>query len=493
VSKSTWGTSPHSPAAIVGGRVVTIEAGVIDRGTIVFSDGLITAVGGPDTSLPAGTDVVDAEGKWVLPGFIDAHTHLGVHEEGDGWAGWDTNELTDPVTAHVRALDAINPADLGFRDAIEGGVLAVNVNPGSGNPIGGLTVAMRCFGRVVDEMVLRHPSGCKSALGENPKRVYEEKKQTPSTRLGTAAIIREAFTKARDYDGVFDFVPRAARPKVGRPPFGIGSYRNFDIGAGQGRLHVINDNAGRLFHLSAEPWARGAMVDVGAANGADEKHAASIGRRPGMPLAATAAVVTCALAAISETDMMLLGVRDYGPGRAADPRTPAGRAALYSLAFMLRRAAAVYLDIGLRAEGGYQKPGGSRPRLSGRPGVSLRHARKRSGLRNASGTAGGQRAASADDRSEFALAVSRPARRCLARGRLRHVMPRLPAQLQQPRLPQPSRLAARDRHGEPRIGRKQRNIAFVAALDASGRPCCIGARVSPARLYARGLRGPPGP
>lgn len=153
------------------------------------------------------------------------------------------------------------------------------------------------------------------------------------------------FTKARDYDGVFDFVPRAARPKVGRPPFNIGVHRNFDIGSGQGRLHVINDNAGRLFHLSAEPWARGAMVDIASANAADEKHAASVGRRPGTALAATAPVVTCALAAISETDMMLLGVRDYGAGRAADPRTPAGRAALYSLAFMLRRAAAVYLDI----------------------------------------------------------------------------------------------------------------------------------------------------
>lgn len=153
------------------------------------------------------------------------------------------------------------------------------------------------------------------------------------------------FTKARDYDGVFDFVPRAARPKVGRPPFRIGVHRNFNIGAGQGRLHVINDNAGRLFHLSQEPWARGAMVDVAAANGAEEKHAASVGRRPGAPMAATGTVVTCALAAISETDMMLLGVHDYGPGRAADPRNAPGRAALYSLAFMLRRAAAVYLDI----------------------------------------------------------------------------------------------------------------------------------------------------
>jgi imidazolonepropionase-like amidohydrolase len=191
---------PGSPTAIIGGRVVTIESGVIEGGTVAFSNGLITSVGDTDTAVPDASNVVHAEGKWVLPGFIDAHTHLGVHEEATGWAGHDTNELTDPVTSHVRALDAVNPADLGFRDAIEGGVLAVNVNPGSGNPIGGLTVALRCFGRVVDDMVLRHPSGCKSALGENPKRVYEERKQTPSTRLGTAAIIREAFTKARDYD-----------------------------------------------------------------------------------------------------------------------------------------------------------------------------------------------------------------------------------------------------------------------------------------------------
>lgn len=172
---------------------------VIDFGTVLIEDGKVAGVGGAEIPVPSGFEVIDASGKWVLPGFIDAHTHLGVHEEAGGWAGDDTNEMTDPVTAQVRALDAINPADLAFRDAIEGGVLAVNVNPGSGNPIGGLTVAMRCFGRVVDEMVLRQPSGCKSALGENPKRVYGERKQMPSTRLGTAAVIREAFTDARNY------------------------------------------------------------------------------------------------------------------------------------------------------------------------------------------------------------------------------------------------------------------------------------------------------
>jgi hypothetical protein len=154
------------------------------------------------------------------------------------------------------------------------------------------------------------------------------------------------FTKARDYDGVFDFVPRAARPKVGRPDFGIASHLNFNVGSGQGRLHVINDNAGRLFQFSQERrFGTDAMIEVTAANAADEKHAASIGRRPSAPMVPTAPIVPCALAAISQTDMMLLGIRDYGPGRGADPRTPQGRAALYSLAFMLRRAAAVYLDI----------------------------------------------------------------------------------------------------------------------------------------------------
>lgn len=153
------------------------------------------------------------------------------------------------------------------------------------------------------------------------------------------------FIKARDYDGAFDFVPRAARPKIGKPEFADISHLNFEIGAGQGRLHVVNDNAGKLFSFSQELWAgKEAMIDVAAANVAAEKHAASNSQslRPNAP---TPPVVSGALAAISETDMMVLGIRDYGSGRGADPRLLQGRAALYSFAFMLRRAAAVYLDI----------------------------------------------------------------------------------------------------------------------------------------------------
>jgi imidazolonepropionase-like amidohydrolase len=185
--------------AITGGLVVPVDGDPIEGGTVLLRDGKIATVAGPGFAVPDNVDVVDATGKWVLPGFIDAHVHAGVSEEGQGWAGQDTNERTSPVTAQVRALDAINPADQGFRDAIGGGVLAVNVNPGSANPIGGQTVAIKCWGRTVDEMVLREPAGLKSALGENPKRVYGERKETPSTRLGTAAVIRGAFVAAQNY------------------------------------------------------------------------------------------------------------------------------------------------------------------------------------------------------------------------------------------------------------------------------------------------------
>jgi imidazolonepropionase-like amidohydrolase len=185
--------------SITGGYVVPIEGPPIPGGTVLVADGKIAAVGGPDLKPPPGVATVDATGKWVLPGLIDAHTHLGAREEGEGWAGHDTNELTGPVQAQVRVLDAINPADEGFRDAIAGGVLAAGVTPGSGNPIGGQTVAIRCWGLTVDDMVLRSPAGMKSALGENPKRVLGERRVNPSSRLGTAAAIRSALVEAAGY------------------------------------------------------------------------------------------------------------------------------------------------------------------------------------------------------------------------------------------------------------------------------------------------------
>lgn len=189
-----------TPFALVGARVLPIDAPAIEEGTVVLRDGRVAVVGpASEVEVPSDAEVVDAAGAWVLPGLVDAHVHLGVWEEGEGWAGQDTNEMTDPVMAAARAVDAINPREQGFDDALMGGITTVNVNPGSGNPIGGQAVALKTYGRYVDEMVLRNPSGIKAALGENPKRVYGDQKKTPSTRLGVALVLRRAFAAARSY------------------------------------------------------------------------------------------------------------------------------------------------------------------------------------------------------------------------------------------------------------------------------------------------------
>ena len=186
--------------ALVGAHVLPIDAPAVEDGTVLVRGGRIEAVGPrEEVQVPEGAQVVDASGTWLLPGLVDAHVHLGVWEGGEGWAGQDTNEMTDPVMAAARAIDAINPRDQGFDDALMGGITTVNVNPGSGNPIGGQAVALKTYGRVVDEMVLRNPAGVKSALGENPKRVYGDQKKTPSTRLGVALVLRRAFAAARSY------------------------------------------------------------------------------------------------------------------------------------------------------------------------------------------------------------------------------------------------------------------------------------------------------
>ncbi|WP_434615150.1 amidohydrolase [Arthrobacter sp. A5] len=187
----------RKPLAVTNAHVVPID-GEPFEGTVVITGGRISALG-PKVKIPAGAEVLDAEGAWLLPGFIDAHVHLGMHPEGEVGSTSDVNEMTDPNMAAVRAIDAVDPFDPGFDDALAGGITSVNINPGSGNPIGGLAVALHTHGRYIEEMVLRSPSGLKSALGENPKTVYGDKKQTPSTRLGTAMVIRKAFIDAQNY------------------------------------------------------------------------------------------------------------------------------------------------------------------------------------------------------------------------------------------------------------------------------------------------------
>jgi imidazolonepropionase-like amidohydrolase len=185
--------------AITNATLHTVSHGVIQGGTILVDDqGRIERVG-IDLSLPDDIDVIDASGLHAFPGFVDAHTHLGIWEEGVGRAFWDGNEATDPVTPHVRALDAINPRDQGLADARSTGVTTVCVTPGSANAICGQAVVIKTAGEVVDRMVRRQPAGLKMALGENPKSVYKPRDKMPSTRMGTAALIREALVQTQSY------------------------------------------------------------------------------------------------------------------------------------------------------------------------------------------------------------------------------------------------------------------------------------------------------
>lgn len=185
---------------ILNGVVHPMDGPVIPRGFVAFEGEKLTAVG-PMEALPAGAEgpVLDAEGGHILPGFIDAHCHLGLFGDALGFEADDGNESTDPCTPQLRAVDGVNPLDRGFREAREGGVTTVLTGPGSANPIAGQFLALKTDGRWVDEMVLKAPAAMKFALGENPKSVYNDRKETPVTRMATAALIREHLAKAQEY------------------------------------------------------------------------------------------------------------------------------------------------------------------------------------------------------------------------------------------------------------------------------------------------------
>lgn len=145
-----------------------------------------------------GCDVFDAEGMYAMPGIIDAHSHIGMWEDGMGREGSDGNEATNPVTPEMRSIDGINPFDRCFKEAVACGVTTAVTGPGSANVVGGTFVAMKLYGRSMDEMILKFPVAMKAAFGENPKRVYGDK-AAPATRMAIAAILRKALAGALDY------------------------------------------------------------------------------------------------------------------------------------------------------------------------------------------------------------------------------------------------------------------------------------------------------
>ncbi|WP_291635020.1 amidohydrolase [Clostridium sp.] len=169
-----------------------------ENGMILVDDSKIIAIGN-SINPPVKAEIIDAKGKFVMPGMIDAHCHLGMWEDGMGFEGADGNEAVDPVTPHLRAIDAINPMDICFKDAINAGITTVATGPGSANVIGGQFAIIKTYGTRIDDMIVNECHSMKIAFGENPKRVYNAQKKSPSTRMGTAAILRENLIKAQMY------------------------------------------------------------------------------------------------------------------------------------------------------------------------------------------------------------------------------------------------------------------------------------------------------
>ena len=186
--------------ALVGACIMTASDGVIEEGALLIDGRTIEDVGA-GVRAPDDAEVWDVRGKVLIPGMIDAHTHLGLCQDGVGANQSDEDEVGDPVVPHLRALDAINPEDIAFRDALMGGVTTVGVMPGSYNVICGQPAAVKVVGRTVEEMLVRAPVGMKIAFGERPKNVYGALKKSPMTRMGIAAILREGLVRAQHYAG----------------------------------------------------------------------------------------------------------------------------------------------------------------------------------------------------------------------------------------------------------------------------------------------------
>ncbi|MBV8687369.1 MAG: amidohydrolase [Alphaproteobacteria bacterium] len=204
---STYRAYPGVLTAITGGTVYDGEGGRIERGTVILADGKVQAVGGPDTPIPDGATRIDASGKWVTPGVIDIHSHLGDYPSPGVEAHSDGNEATGPVHPDVWAEHSVWPQDPGFTRALaNGGVTTLEILPGSANLFGGRSVVLKNVpARTVQQMKFPGaPYGLKMACGENPKRVYGSRNQSPATRMGNIAVDRATWARAAEYKRRWD-------------------------------------------------------------------------------------------------------------------------------------------------------------------------------------------------------------------------------------------------------------------------------------------------
>lgn len=203
---------------IINAVLHPMQRATIEAGFLRIAGGKIQALGAMADYVPRdGEQVLDAAGCVLTPGLVDVHSHLGMIENALGFEGDDVNEITDPCTPHLRAIDGVNPLDRCFAEALAAGVTTVVTSPGSANPVGGQAAAIKTWGRRIDDMILKAPAAMKFALGENPKSCYNDRDEAPVTRMATAAIIREALFKAREY--LQKQTRAAADPDVDAPEF----------------------------------------------------------------------------------------------------------------------------------------------------------------------------------------------------------------------------------------------------------------------------------
>lgn len=167
----------------------------IEHCDVFVEEGKIKKIG---THLIADSEtrIIDCNNRYLFPGFIDVHTHLGLYDEGTGWAGNDANETIEPMSPHVRAIDGVYPLDPAFSDAIKYGVTTAHVMPGSANVIGGTTSVIKTTGKNIAHMIVQETAGLKIALGENPKRIHSHGNKDSITRMGIMGMLREAFYEA---------------------------------------------------------------------------------------------------------------------------------------------------------------------------------------------------------------------------------------------------------------------------------------------------------
>jgi len=197
---------------IVNGNIKTMEDEDYANGYLEIKEGKIAAVGDMKDCPPAEGEILDAQGNLVMPGIIEAHCHMGITEEKKGMEGDDCNENVNPITPYLRAIDAINPMDAAFNDALQAGITSAMIGPGSANVVGGQFAFVKTHGRCIDQMIVKAPAAMKVAFGENPKVNYSGQSTSPSTRMAIAAMLREELTKAVSYrekrekeDGPVDF------------------------------------------------------------------------------------------------------------------------------------------------------------------------------------------------------------------------------------------------------------------------------------------------